>query len=722
MPPPLVDTIPVNATERQPRLEEPMSHSLITPREVLNTTEPAQVAPSSSGNCSLRTILAAGKTQKTLQWKEQFADRLNNCKNLEDIHQLSVSLNLDLSSNSLCSKLAFKHLLGTQCGLDTFTKFLEDSSLNAPEARNLDALLQWHVKYSRRDKDKILPNWITQRVSQGNGEELSSLLETISSLTGEIEFGDGSCSFSQIIFNGLSSSTIFTFHDVNGTLLMVLLQSLTSGSLSPEKRSLGVEIITRSSPSQLQALGPGISSFLKSCLEPQNWQHETQLFDPEPVSKILKFLVTAPIKLKTKYIRDATQALLVHSKQPPNNLSALLENLKQWWNLLIAYGMFTYPSQSVEWERKMARQDVRILASYLRKFGRKQICYFLLRNWFAPEIGIQATRRLGKPLPIEKEFEANLIMPQKEVSPFVVMVQSLGPELPSNSKWIMSLFSLLREIGESLVILKIVIHRQKLGLPVSLAAVINEINEQSTKSPAIAFGLFKVTPNLSLETCPSVAKIMINNSRFNPSTALSFRYARQQSLAPHKRYFREPFDILGEWGRGNYPTREPESIKQSRAFLLETMAIAYAEAPHLFGNVAWMHVLRCFKFHRFHRLGPVGLDMSRALVISKVVRRLQENKWVSPVHIRWILGIVWEAEGEEVMSGLDKVMYDWREKVVERNIGLKEMKRRWWKMGIEGDKPCKTYRPRDIARSEWTQVGNWTRWWNAREPRPVIRY
>lgn len=685
-----------------------MSHILRTPQNVRNTLEPAEVASNSSGSRSVRTILAAGKDQKNLESKREIIDRLKNCHDLKDIRKLSVSLKLDLSSTPLYSKSAFSHLLGTQCSFDEIIKFLEDSSFNSPEARNLDALLKWYARYSDRDRDKILPDWITRRISQGilHGEELLSFVQTISSLTGEVEFDDGSGSFSRIIFNGLSSSTVFAFHDVNRILLRELLGSLTLGAPSPEKLSLGVEIIKCSSPSQFYALRPVITWFLNSCLMPQNWQQEVQLFDPKPVSKILEFLLKAPLSFKAKSIREATSTLLIHHECPSENLSVLLNNLEQWWALLSAYGMFKDLSQSVEWvlfERKLARQDVRILASYLRLFSHQQICCFLLRNWFAPEIGNHATRRIGEPQPFEEKFKANMTLAQDKFSPFVVMVQSLGQELSSNSKWILSLFSLLRELGDSRAIIQIVLHRRRLGLPISLAAVINEINEQSNKRPSVAFRLFKSTPNITLETCPSVAKIMICHPRFNPATAQWWRYQRQQFHAPHQNYFREPQDIFGEWGRGNFPPHESEPVRQSRAFLLETMAMAYAEAPHLFASVAWREVIRCWKLHQRYCLGPMGLGMSRALVISGVIRRLQEYKWVSPIRIRWILRIVSEIEGEGIASELDRSMYDWRQKMVERNDHLEERRRRWRDMGIEEDKPRKRDRPRDDNISEWRQ-------------------
>lgn len=616
----------------------------------------------------------------------RFLNGLKNSRIPEDIQILAAGLNIDLRSAPMYSKLAFEHILRIGSKLSVLIQFLEDSNLDAPAARNLHTLLLWHVKQeANKDDKRLLHLWISRQVSQGvwSGKELLLLLESLFCINGMIETENSDCSLSQIIFEGLSSSTVFTIHDVAGSVLNVLLGSVTPSSMSQNGELLGIEIIKRSSISQLQIMGVGITQFLKKCLLPRNPHQKVRNFDHNIATKLLKLLHRAPMIIGVKSIASATIALLT-CEYASTSRSNWLKNLHAWWSLLLKHGMFKILGGHDRWikvERILAYQNVDIIATYLQLLDDEEKCCFLLRNWFIPELGSEPACKLGKAQHIENYFRHELTLPRARLSPFVTMLQSLGSDLPVHSKWISPLFSLLRELVRSSTVLEIVSFSQTLGFRISTIAILHEISENAKSQPHIAYRLFKSTPKIPLEACPVVAEIMIYNPRFNPSTAHLYRQKRQKNLSLHNLFVAEPDNIFRKFRR-EFPRGEHHEIRNYRASLLDRMAIAYAQALHLFPRVAYRNVYRCYRLHKWYRLGPVSVDMSRALTIAGAVRPLQEGQWVPTMRVQWILKVVNKVEGEEIARGVDEFCYQWRTEVMHKMRRREAQERQQREMGF----------------------------------------
>lgn len=642
-----------------------------------NNLETKQLKPSFRKTRGVGSILCSPEALESAQLRYKFLRGLKKCKLPEDIQKLATGLSIDLRSTPMYSKLAFEHMLRIGSKLSMLVKFFESSSLNAPAARNLHSLLLWHVtKKANGDDKRLLQLWIRDKVAQEwwRGEKLSHLLESVRCMNGMIETENSDCSFSRSIFEGLSSSTVFTIHDVAGSALNILLESVTPWSMSRNGELLGIEMMKRSSTSQLQVMGEGISWFLRECLLPRNRHQKVEWFDRKIVAKLLKLLQRAPSSTEVKSIAGATIALLVCREYVSASRSTLLKNIRAWWSLLIRQGVFKMlggNSQWVEVERILAHQNVDILATYLQLLRDDEKCCFLLRNWFIPEIHSEPTCQLGKAQHIENEFRHELSLPRARLSPFVTMLQSLGSNLPASSKWISPLFSLLRELGRSPTVLEIASFNQVLGLRISTIAIVYEISENAKSQPHIAYHLFKSTPNIPLEACPVVAEIMIQNPRFHPFTAHLYRRNRQKFLSVPELFVAEPKNILRKFTR-EFPRGGHQEIRNYRAALLDRMALAYAQAVHLYPGVAYRNVYRCYRLQKWYRLGPVSIDMSRALTIAGAVRPLQEGKWVRTMRMRWILKVVNQAEGEKIARAVDELCYRWRTEVMHKT-DLREM-------------------------------------------------
>lgn len=642
----------------------------------------------------LRSILGGQKNLETTKSTPKFLSGLKNCKIPEDIQALAAGLNIDLRSNPMCSRLAFEHIIRIGSKLGMLLRFLENPCLDAPAARNLNTLLLWHIKQEANEDDKrLLHLWIRRQVSQGvwRAGELLLLLESVFRINGMTDTENIDCSLSWSIFEGLSSSTVFTLHDLKGSELNVLLGSVSTLSMSQNGELLGIEMIKCSRTSQLPRMGPGIRSFMIKCLLPMDRHQKVQSFDRNIVTKCLKLLQRAPVSIEVESIAAASTALLMCREYASASRSDLLKNLDEWWSLLQEHGRFKILGGNGRWlqvERLIAHQNIDILAPYLQLLNDEEKCCFLLRNWFIPEIGMDPTWQLGVARHIETNFRHELTLPRARLSPFVTMLQSLGSKLPDNSKWISPLFSLLRELGRSPTVLNIVRSSQVLGFRISRTAIVHEISENAQSQPHIAYHLFKSAPNVPLEACPAVAEIMIHNPRFNPSSALLYRRRRQKLLSPLNLFVPEPRNILSKptW---EFPRGEPFEIRDYRASLLNRMALAYAQALHLHPRVALRNVYRCYRLFKWYHLGPLSVDMSCALTIAGAIRPLQAGKMVSTMQVRWILKLVNEVEGEEIARGVDELCYKWQTEVMRRTSRRKAWERRLEGMGILAPQPVR---------------------------------
>lgn len=664
-------------TQNLPKLRE----SEMVVCETVPRTHNASIAPQlrskSRKDQGVWTLLVAQKRVELKNSPQMFGTELKNCQSLEDIRNLAESLNVDLRLTQLCSQLALNRMLETRCELEEIIEFFEEFSLNTSNAQNITILVDWHMRQQMSESDtQFLYSWIKNQISLGffRGLEILPLLDKLSSSNGYIDQNQA-LRFSRSVFEGLCSSTVFKFHDVIPEVLNALLTSVSQGPISLDRSSLGIAIMEVSSPSQLKdvkLMKSGIASFLKWCILPRNSDGHLQTLDVNSASKILRHLQSAPTNGDISIIASASRALLACREVTRSSDSPLLENMKNWWRLLERYGLVNRPCQSYEWlrvERVLACGKVdEILAPYLRTINDEEKGLFILRHWLLPEIDNEYTYTPGKRNDIEDTFRARL---RSSRGPYIiVLLKSLGKHFRKHSKWTRPLFSLLRKLGRSSIILTIVRISRKIKQPIPRSIIAEEIFHQAIPHPHIALMLFKATSNLPLEACPIIADVMIKNS---PSASASSNVHKQRrGRSPYLSHrgtpvFREPRNILSPFDRMYLPPLDYPNIRQSRADLLSGIALAFAESPHLNPRAAFREVYRCYRIHKWYKLGPLSAEMTRALVTAGIIKGLKQRKWVSSRQVGWILEKVREVEGGEVAQGVEEIVYQWREKLMLEN-------------------------------------------------------
>lgn len=649
-----------------------------------NASVAAQLRSKPRKDRGVWTLLAARKRVELENTPQKFRAGLNTCESLEDIRVLAESLNAGLPLTVTCSQLALNRLLETRSKLEKIIQFFEESPLNSSNAQNLAILVHWHMRQLSETDTELLYSLIKNQISLGllRGVEILPLLEKLTSSNGSINQNQA-LGFSRSIFEGLCSSTIFNFHDVEPEVLNALLASISQGSRSLERTSLGIAVMELSSPSQLTAvksMKSGITSFLKFSVVPRNSDGHLEALNVNSASKILQLLQSSPTTRDINIIASASRALLACREVTLSGDSLLVKNLKDWWRLLERYRLVNRPCQSDQWlrvERVLAYSKVdEILAPYLRTINDEEKGLFILRHWFLPEIDKDYSYTPGKRHDLEDTFRARLRLLR---GPYIIiLLKSLGKHFRRHSKWIRPLFSLLRKLGKSSIILTIVRISQKLKQPIPGSIIAEEISHQATSHPHIAFMLFKTTSNLPLEVCPIIADIMIRNraSIFESPTIHKQRHGRSPYLSHRASpFFREPKNIFTPFDRMSLPPCDYSDIRQSRADLLSRIALAFAESPQFRPRAAFREVYRCYRIHKWYMLGPLSVGMTRALVTAGIIKGLKQRQWVSSMQVSWILEKVREVEGEEVAQGVEGIVYKWREKLVlEKAAGQRLLK------------------------------------------------
>ncbi len=576
--------------------------------------------------------------------------RLRQCRTTERIRDLTHELEIDLRATPEFSKRAFRQLFERNFELGTLIEFLEDSSLNAPEARNLQFLVTWLIQNNAElNVKRPFLKWFKKSTSLGmfSEEEILQVAMITSRLRLYNAAGRENVSRSILItiFEGLLESSIHKIHDLDAHTLNTLLRCISDRPSDVALQDLGATIITSAHESQLRAMRHGISSFLQSWIlsRPTSTVEQPKTFLPYRITELFKLLERLPDGIAKSSIANASVRILypAHCKI---GQSSLVENLTVWWSALFKSKWFHLLDGSAEWEsvkRGLAGGNVDILASYLQAIDDRGKCLFIVDQWFLIQRIEQPSRKIEK---LEALHRAN-----SSTSPFVNMLQMLRYyDIQVVEETTARLLTLLRELGKTDTIVEVIKYKEMVRQRMKAETIASAVNDDLYINPRQAYHMFDSYPSLSLEKVPALAESMILNPYLHPNTALYFRRRRQRVAAKSS-----PI--------GAHLPDQPDS----RLHLLQRMCLAYALAPHLPPRLALRKIHECYITIKRERLGPISSDITQALVQVGIIRPLLDVTWVSTIKLRWILGLVREVEGEKIADEIDQVVYEWRGIVVQ---------------------------------------------------------
>ena len=578
-----------------------------------------------------------------------YLEKLRACKSLEDFRRMAANLDANRQLKLKFSESAFRQVLHSGCGLETLLQFLSDPSLNLHKARNLPRLWEWYVSEPRNATESMrLHNWLRRHISLGiqSKSELQDLIKVALHSSRDTSGIQADRDLRRAILDGLSFSGVDQISDLGGDMLnqLLLLVSFDYSWQNPELQTLCFRILEVCKPAQLQNMTKGISSLLTSYLVSTSTDKEIHPHDGQ-ISKILDCLMLGSEIKASMAIASASQALLMRLRSSHPTLHLLKRNAHQWWSLLLHHKIFKLIKYKSEWfrvERTLARHNIDVLCIYLKHISDEEKCIFLLRHWFTQDVqhgDDLSARKISDGIQV---FSSRLISRKSQKCPFVFLFEFLGSRATTDRTVLLRLFSLLDKLDLQETSLGLYSYFLRSKTSNDFSALAKGIIDFTSPTPLAACTLYKITPFLPLESCPSVAEVMILTEGLG--VPLGFRVLRRQSL-----------------GVSNVYPRTADEIRRAQIELLNRMAMAYAQASHLYPRVALRQVYQCYRLLvRRHGRASLSMAFSQAFTLAGLVKPLQERRWVGMTQLKFVLRIIREIEGDEVASKVDELLYIWR--------------------------------------------------------------
>ena len=581
--------------------------------------------------------------EKTLRSESKFLADLRSCTNLHDLHSWASDYGVALQRYS---RLSFRHLCQCDQDLEVALEALGDQALNSHG--NLEFLL-WRIAIKPLEKDDadILAQWLKRTLFLGQRSELQIklLVDFVSRLGIANCDEDLKCSLAASVFEGLELSRVLSIGDLNPSIIGMLLQAITSGNFTNASLDLGIRVINALGPRQLRSVTHGISLLLQKELISQMSMHRSAASKNQQkyiVPRSFQILRDLPLSASSAVILETSEALIKQAACLSESNDPLLHLLGNWWSWTRGAGLLDHAekgSGEKKIEQLLARTDICVMVTYLRQLDDLRIAQFLLHN----ELGMQM--KADNRLRVFEEFR-HICHFEKDVSPFVSLLRAAHTHSDVPERSMLRIFRLLQILQKSNSIADVIVGLRAAGFKTSEQVISSTIRNGLHDKHFRVEKILKVFRELPLEKCPEVAERMIKNVKRQPIEALKLYRTRHPGVSSG--------------------CREPPETINARAEVLQRMAISYSTAVHLTPRMAFKYVYQCYVYHMREKLGTVGRGMVLSLIRSGIVRLLQEGQWVSTMRLTWILNLVRKSEGDQVADQIDRVIYDWRGKVIKK--------------------------------------------------------
>lgn len=608
------------------------------------------------------------------------------------------SSGVKVEQKATCSRLGFSRLLNVGVPLQTLLEFLDDASLSAPEAQNLQRLLDHIAKWAPKHQDlEMLSIWMRTHISLGRIPEA----DLASVLNSGFHIGPGVCHhdlrpiIAMSVWDGLQSSSVLRPKDLNLKAVRTLLEHISRNEWSNRVWSVGNSIVRLLSRSQLYSVRSGIAAFMRSWLfatiTPTGIQGQelpplddrtamAQFLEILPtkvssatleimitnemmktpvmtqecqgfLARIVHLLEILPVQIANSSVASATSNICLGHRQALWKGRRGPELVKPWLQTLLkSEATWHSISCSAEWrtfERMLSNRTME--APYLQELSDRERCRFILRHWILEDSGGQKNGNARKVASDTLSCFEGLNHAEHGTAPYGHMLQALRHHTKSFEIVLPRLFSLLFSLGGTQMTVNVIRRMQRYELPVDARTLSFVIKGYCENKPASALTLFESHTGLSLEGCPELAESLIADPETGPDTVFRHLGLNRQTKAVSST-------------ESTYQHSRVLSKAQIR--LIHRMALAFANAAHLEPRIALRYVYRCYMILKRGGGGNLDSQLSRALTVAGVIRPLKAGQWVSTMKLRWILALVKDIEGEEIAREIDETVYEWRGQVV----------------------------------------------------------
>lgn len=581
--------------------------------------------------------------------KHAFLSRLGHCATLDELRDMASLLEIDVRAYS---SQAFQQIHDTQRSLRSSLDFLEDTSMDDPSAQNMRYLLVELLQQLKKNQigtksvqlgsmaRSILIPWVKSQLSLGkrNRTDVEIFADFIRDLAQLKPFKLLRYDFARAVLEGLRSSTVMSFCDLTPRDRSNLLHSLMSGRLNLGLQNLGFSLAeTVTNPALVSKF---LAKVIHSCpashgLEDvRTWQ---QIVFPR-INDLLQTRSQANIK---SIIHRTSRNLVGWQSSLPYDSSICTGLMDQWWSTIVKVTLPNFSTHglgNLEIERSMPSDRPDALASYAVHLGGRKKARFVLSNWFAGRLSPHDFERLYNNLKVNLENDT-------QDSPFLCMLRTVHQGGLLQHDFVEHSFQLLHRMRMFRVMTEILARAGSYGIEIPPKVVMDVIQQLLNVSPNMAYEIYCCDPRIPIENLPKLAVHLIEHPGVYDSTV--WHHQRMRA-------WKSTFNALGS---------SEESSRQSRAYFLEKIALAYSISSTLTARMARRQVMKCIKCWRADGLGPLSPQISRALVQAGIIRPVRERRWLSYDQLTWVLSVVRAVEGPKKADEIDHLLSIWREQL-----------------------------------------------------------
>lgn len=648
---------------------------------------------------------------------EDYMARLNETESLSGLRKLHADLAGCSLDARVCSHLAFQHLIKVGVVAQDLIHFMDDARLNIAEAQNLMAFV------SHATTCAVLPGqlqWITKTFHAYFADGLVGLedmrallgnLYKLVSMTYGTVYNNHHYFILQSLWTKFRSSS--QFQSIGSADIWVqLLDQVQYLSRTHKSIYLAFDILAAAKP--LHALGltrltQRLIAFCADLLPSFRPDGLRTTNENGILPHLAPLLNSLPQNFAIYCIRLTTKRLAAQVSKNQRHKDKSRSLIATW---LVSISSCHHVEKS--WSDPIWRQTYCLLSqvitpaqlmSHLSTRSPEEKCGILLRYWsgidFGTLGGLDVSKLVNQDYPYRSMRATNIIDGAagsfKDRSRHGAVVNKILPSDIERSTAPVDVWSgVLHETARTYIALIVVLARSRLHYETCLRYILNDLIAERSKHSMEAF--VEIVMSLSLDhgievPAEPLMKFIELTAQAEPQTALRlFNLQRRPYLMECptlvSSLIREPSIRVGDT-MALLEAYDPAAalpvhrrtidircaLAPSRIDMIHDTADLIAKSDHLSARDAFKHVFRCYQM--LNDAGaPLDSRLSRAMVLTAVVRPMQSKQKVSNTLFRIVLGVVRRVEGEEIARQLDEMAWTHRDSFAKDENGVQKRKLR----------------------------------------------
>jgi len=593
-------------------------------------------------------------------WVLSSKSRIRTVQTVQHIRILREELRVDFGDDldaTTFSRLAFEALLANGATTYSVKSFLRDTSLNLSEANNFESLVShpWAANLSREAYDDFL-EVLKQSVTIGVviPAEIETTLPMLKFRIGEI-FPQGEAQSAllriyQALWEGLKACRLTR---ISPKLARQFLEEVYELHRTHEPAATLISDLCRHT-----WLIPTTKSSAAFAYSPQ-WSRRNEqaasntavcvatTLDRELFIKILGAISHTDF---SDLVASAALQFIEAIRSSRQEQGAWIEGLILWLGCISHTALLkpkTRDALSHLYGKLSTELPLPILLPIFRSLSDLRICHILLDLRIPGLIEADGPTRGLLRKRFQSQLVANALSESDETASFAALVTAVQQTMKPHARIPMvEIFELVYDLYGSKIFhrfLKRCLDTNVVIYPDAVSTILKRTVVED--DPHLAHAIWRMR-KVWINQCPELPLSLIQKTSTH-----SERIFRMLS-------HRDPSNSVPYSRR----TSRRNPLSQSRVDLVHRIALSFAQRKSKSSRVALRDVYQCY-IYLSSRRAPLHPAMSRALVLSGILRPLNENRYVSAGLVTWIMKVVERVEGKEVSEKLETIIYRWRARI-----------------------------------------------------------